>query len=84
MIKELGVMVRDNGPWNPMQPYNLRYNSATKVASLVLLQDMKWAIFEKRSTTTKMESLFLWVRGNPNAKSMLTSTQGEVGTGKGV
>jgi len=23
MTKELGVTVRDNGPWNPMQPHDL-------------------------------------------------------------
>nr|ABD63167.1 Zinc knuckle family protein [Asparagus officinalis] len=50
----------------------------------VLLHGKKWAIFEKRSTTTKMESCFLIVLGSPNTKSILTSCQGRSGTGRGV
>jgi hypothetical protein len=37
---------------------------------------MKCAIFENLSTTTNMESLPLWVLGNPNTKSMFIASQG--------
>jgi len=42
---------------------SLKYKSAISIASLVLLQGIKRDIFEKWSTTTKMESLFLRVCG---------------------
>ena len=54
------------------------------VALLVLLQAMKWPILEKLSAITKIEFLFLWVLGKQTMKSILTSTQERVGTGKGV
>ena len=63
---------------------SLKYSSSILVASLVLLQAMKWAIFEKQFTTTKIESLLHWVFGNPKTKSILTSTQGAVETGNSV
>jgi hypothetical protein len=45
---------------------------------------MKWAILENRSTTTKMLSLPFLALGNPKTKSIEISSQGEVGTGKGI
>jgi len=68
-----------------MQPHHLfkvQLGHVSRNVSLVARNEM--AIFEKRSTTTKMESLFLWVLGNPKMKSMFTSTQVKVGSGKGV
>ena len=35
----------------------------------------KWAILEKQSTTTKIESCFLKIFGKPNTKYVLTSCQ---------
>jgi hypothetical protein len=45
---------------------------------------MKCAIFENLSTTTKIESLPLFVLGKPKTKSMLMSSQGTLGTGNGM
>src|SRR5664279_3565769 len=53
-------------------------------ASSLLWQAIKCAILEKRSTTTKIESCPLLVLGNPNTKSMLISSHGDVGVGRGV
>ena len=53
-------------------------------ASDILAQGMKWGILEKRSTTTRIESCRLGVRGNPRIKSILASSQGRIGTGRGV
>ena len=61
-----------------------RYNSAMWVASSVLWQGMKCAIFENLSTTTIIASLPLWVLGSATMKSILTSSHGWAGTGKGV
>jgi len=63
---------------------SLKYNFAIYVASFVLLHGMKCAIFENLSPTIRIESLFLWILGEPKMKSMFTSTQGKVGTAKGV
>lgn len=58
-------------------------NRATCDATNVLLQGIKWAVLENQSTTTIIESLFLWVPGNPRTKSRLMSTHGAVGIGNG-
>jgi hypothetical protein len=44
---------------------------------------MKCAIFENLSTTTNMESLPLWVLGNPNTKSIMLASHGLSGIGNG-
>ena len=54
------------------------------VASSVLWQDMKYAILENLSTTTKIESLPFVDLGKPKIKSIEISTQGALGIGKGV
>jgi hypothetical protein len=70
------------------RPYNLTISSKTRLATLealeVLEHRMKWAILENLSTTTKIESCFLRVQGRPRTKSMLISSQGQFGIGKGV
>jgi len=63
---------------------SLNYKSAILVALLVLLQGVKWDIFENRTTTTNMESLPYLVVGKPRITSMPTSTRGWVGTGNGM
>ena len=50
----------------------------------VLWQDMKYAIFENLSTTTKIESLPFLDLGKHKIKSIEILTQGALGTGKGV
>ena len=45
---------------------------------------MKCAILLNLSTTTKILSLPFLILGKPNIKSIEMSTQGSVGTGKGV
>lgn len=54
------------------------------VASSVLWQDMKWAIFENLSTTTKIESILFLDLDKPKTNSMEISTQSALGTSKGV
>jgi hypothetical protein len=44
---------------------------------------MKCAIFENISTTTNIESLPLWVLGNPRTKSMLIASHNLSGIGNG-
>src|ERR1044071_9268553 len=63
---------------------SLKNKLATLKASSVLWQTIKWAIFENRSTTTKIESLPFLVLDNPTIKFMLRSVHGELGIGKGV
>ena len=60
---------------------SLKNRLATCVASLVLKQGMKCAIYENISTTTRIESWLLWVLGNPKTKSMLTTSHGQLGIG---
>ena len=62
----------------------MKYKLAIEDASVVLLQGTKWAIFKNQSTTTIIESLFLWVRGKPKTKSKLTSSHEALGTSNGV
>ena len=70
---------------SPWRRYTSRKNNcATLIVSVVFLQGMKCTILEKRLTTTKIESLPHWVRANSKTKSMLMSTQGWVGTGRGM
>ena len=57
--------------------------SVTLEASCFLLHGIKCAILENLSTTTKIESLPIWVLGNHNTKSMLMPYQGAIGIGKG-
>lgn len=57
---------------------------AVFTALCVLWQWIKCAILVKRSTTTKAESLPHCVRGNPSTKSMEISSQGVLGTSKGM
>ena len=45
---------------------------------------MKCAIFENLSTTIKIESLHFLDLGKPKTKSIEISTQGALGTGRGV
>ena len=54
---------------------SLKNKCATRIASFVFLQGMKWAILEKRSTTTNIESWLLWVCGSPKTKSMVPLAQ---------
>ena len=54
------------------------------VASSVLQQDMKCAIFENLSTTTKIETLPFLNLGKPKTKSIEISTQGALGMSRGV
>ena len=54
------------------------------VTSSVLWHGMKCAILLNLSTTTKIESLPLFVLGSPKIKSIDMSTHGSLGTGKGV
>ena len=63
---------------------SLKTNSAMCEASSLLWQGIKCAILLKRSTTTKIESLPLLVRGNPRTKSIEMSSQETLGMGKGV
>ena len=51
------------------------------VASFVLLQAIKWATFENRSTPTNIKSLSCCVLGKPRMVSMLMCTKGWVTTG---
>jgi hypothetical protein len=53
-------------------------------ASSLLWQAIKCDILENLSTTTNIESWPLLVQGNPNTKSILISSHGVVGVGKGV
>jgi hypothetical protein len=53
-------------------------------ASSLLWQAIKCDILENLSTTTNMESWPLFVRANPNIKSILISSHGVVVAGKGV
>ncbi|KAK9091528.1 hypothetical protein Sjap_024705 [Stephania japonica] len=52
-------------------------------ASAVLWHGMKCAIFEKRSTTTKIESMWRGVFESPTMKSIDTSSQIEDSMGRG-
>jgi hypothetical protein len=69
-------------------PCNLTISLKNKVAmweaSSLLLQGMKCAIFYNLSTTTKIESLPLFVLGKPKTKSMLMSSQRILGMGNGM
>src|SRR5664279_4412681 len=63
---------------------SLKNKVAMCEASSVLLHGMKCAILENLSTTTKIESLFVLVHGNPNTKYILMSLHGACGVGKGM
>jgi hypothetical protein len=63
---------------------SLKNRSAIFIASSVLWQAMKCAILENLSTTTNIESLPFLDLGRPKIKSIEISTQGSLGTGKGV
>jgi hypothetical protein len=63
---------------------SLKNRSAIFIASSVLWQAMKYAILENLSTTTNIESLPFLDLGRPKMKSIKISTQGSLGTGKGV
>jgi hypothetical protein len=52
--------------------------------SSLLWQAIKCDILENLSTTTNIESWPLFVLGNPSTKSILISSDGVVGAGKGV
>jgi hypothetical protein len=77
-----------NHDWKLGMPWSLtislKYNLAAWDGSRVLLQGTKWAIFENRSTTTIMESLFLSVSSKPTAKSRLISSKRAFGTGNEI
>jgi hypothetical protein len=62
----------------------VKNKSATCDALSLLWQGIKWAILEKWSTATKMLSLPLFVLGNPKTKSIEISSQGTLGTGRGM
>ena len=53
-------------------------------ASSVLWQDMKCVILGNQSTTTKIESSPFLDLDKPKTKSIKISTQGALGTGRGV
>lgn len=57
---------------------------ATLTTSVVFLERMKCTIFEKWSTTTKLESLPCCIRGRQNTKSILISIHGCKGTSGGI
>jgi len=63
---------------------SLKNRSAIFIASSVLWQAIKCAILENLSTTTNIESLHFLDLGRPKMKSIEISTQGSLGTGKGV
>ena len=63
---------------------SLKNRSTIFVASLVLWKAMKCAILENLSTITNIESLPFLDLGRPKIKSIETSTQGLLGTSKGV
>ena len=52
--------------------------------SSTLWQGIKCVILLNLSTTTKIKSTPLWVLGSPRTNSILMSTQGADGMGKGV
>ena len=82
---ELDVTIRYNGLWHAMKTDDFPKNKvAICEASSVLLHGIKCAILENRSMTTKMESLFVLVRGSPKTKSIAISDHGRCGIGKGV
>ena len=71
--------------WNPMQLTNLlKVQISHTKCIMVLLQRTKWDIFENRSTTTMIESLFLCVLGKPTIKSRFISSHGALETDNGV
>src|SRR3954466_11629223 len=63
---------------------SLKNRLATCDASSLLWQAIKCAILENLSTTTNILSWPYLVRGNPNTKSILISSQGVVGVDSGV
>jgi hypothetical protein len=63
---------------------SLKNKSAIFVASSVLWQAMKCVVLENLSTTTNIEYFPFLDLGRPKIKSIETSTQGSIGTGKGV
>ena len=67
-----------------MKSNSLKNTLAIWDASVDLLQEMKWVIFENLLTTTKMESWPLAVFGRPRTKSILRSYQGTWGMGRGM
>ena len=63
---------------------SLKNKLATCVASLILKQGIKWAIFKNISTTTKIESWPLWVLGIPKTKSILITFHGQPSMGNSL
>jgi hypothetical protein len=63
---------------------SLKNRLAIFVASSVLWQTMKYFILENLSTTTNIKSLHFIDLCRPKIKSIEISTQGSLGTGKGV
>ena len=68
-------------PWK--RTTSLKNKAAIWDTSIEFLHGIKWAIFENRSTTTKMQSKPCYVLGTPRTKSIEISSQGSLGTGKG-
>lgn len=69
-------------PWR--QTTSWKNRRATCIASKVLLQAMKCAIFEKRLTTTMIESKPFFVLGSPKMKWTLRSSKMESSTSNKV
>ena len=85
MIDELGILIKGDGLWHPMQAHNFFKNKlTTQVASKVFLHVMKWDIFRYSSSTTKIDSILRWVQGRPSIKSIYKSFHGAYGTGNGM
>ena len=82
---ELGILIRGDGLWHPMQAHNFFKNKlTTHVASKVFLHVMKWDIFGYSSSTIKIDSILRWVQGRPSIKSIYRSFHGACGTGNGM
>ncbi len=57
------------------QKNSWRINFATSMIDIVDLENMKWACFVSRSTTTKILSCPFWFLGKPTMKSILMDSQ---------
>ena len=81
MVSQSKIILLGN-PCNFTIP--LKNKLATWVASLILKQGIKWAIFKNISTTTKIESWPLWVLGIPKTKSILITFHGQPSMGNSL
>jgi len=66
------IPIRDNGYWNPVEPYNLIYvNLGCLSTKSVIFMGKNSANFIKWSTMTHITSFPFLPMGNPDAKSMV-------------